>query len=973
MTTPTPQPRQTEPNANNALGALLRQMLPGCGVRYENTQTLVDHSGRRPDILITAPGRSPVVVVEAEYEPASEAEPDAQQRLGLTVAGETRPVEAAIALRYPDAIGGAYDLPAALAEARLSYAVLYEDGSRFPATGWLDGAATDLADLIRLVSVPQKAAEDAATILEQGIERAASIMNNMAELRPNITPEIARLLGMRDVLQTRRMACAIIANALVFHQRIAGIHPEVKPLSLVSGPGVANPQQAALTAWSDILTINYWAIFAIAKDIIEQLPAGDAALILAALRDTALRIDSVGVDNAHDLTGRIFQRLIADRKYLATFYTLPASAALLARLAVGKLPGVDWADAEAIGRLRIGDFACGTGALLSAVYEQIAARHERTGANPDALHPAMMQEVLYGCDVMPSAIHITGSTLSGIAPAELFDNSRLYTLAYGRQPDGGVRIGSLELLESSAAMTLFNTSDPALRTGSVGEETAAQIIADIPDAGFDLVIMNPPFPSNTKHRDAAGNVQNAAFAAFGASVDDQGDMADRLTELARQSCYHGHAGLGSAFAAIADRKVRPGGLIALLILFTAVNGSSWAKFRQLIAENYTDVTIVSIAANGPEMSLSSDTGVAECMVIGRKLRKGEKPAGRARFISLRRRPRSFAEAAEVARFIVANDELRCLEDGPYGGITIHCGDGVEPYGEILDGPLASYADGWGLGRLLDAEVAQVAHALTGGRLWLPGQRAGQDLPIAPLNRVGQRGTDSQLLISAAHQGPFIRAAASPTATYPALWNHSAGAETRMVCQPDWSLRVRRGMEARAADLWDTAGRAHINRDFRFTSQPLAAAFTERESLGGRAWPNVTFEDDRFDYPFVLWCNSTLGLLQFWWHASRQQSGRAHSTIHHTATMPILDLRALTDDQLTTAQTIFDDFRTLELQPAYLADADPNRARLDRRLICNLLGFDDTTYQAVRRLAAKWCAEPSVHGGKPRPRGAQLII
>ena len=28
---------------------------------------------------------------------------------------------------------------------------------------------------------------------------------------------------------------------------------------------------------------------------------------------------------------------------------------------------------------------------------------------------------------------------------------------------------------------------------------------------------------------------------------------------------------------------------------------------------------------------------------------------------------------------------------------------------------------------------------------------------------------------------------------------------------------------------------------------------------------------------------------------------------------------------------------------------------------------------VRRLAAKWCAEPSVHGGKRRPRGAGLVI
>ena len=62
-----------------------------------------------------------------------------------------------------------------------------------------------------------------------------------------------------------------------------------------------------------------------------------------------------------------------------------------------------------------------------------------------------------------------------------------------------------------------------------------------------------------------------------------------------------------------------------------------------------------------------------------------------------------------------------------------------------------------------------------------------------------------------------------------------------------------------------------------------------------------------------------------------------------------------------------------MQPAYLADADANRALLDRRVICDLLGFDDGVYQAVRRLAAKWCEEPSVHGGKRRPRGAGLVV
>ncbi|MYC34812.1 MAG: hypothetical protein F4X64_16765 [Chloroflexi bacterium] len=967
----TQQPRHSEPSVNAELGDLLRAMLFGCRVRSENTQLIEGRPGLQLDNLITAADRAPVVV-EAEYEAVGTAEADAAARLGLSVVNEIHPIEAAIALRYPDSVRFGDNLRDALAAARLSYAVLYQDGSRFPESGWLEGGVSDLADIVSLVSVPQRAVDQASAALENGIERAVAVLNNMHRLRPDVMPEIARLLGMPDVPQTRRMACAIIANAMVFHERLSGAHG-IKSLRMVSGPDVANPFGDTLDTWGDILQVNYWAIFSIAKDIMERIPSGDGAMLLRILRDTALEVTYTGASIAHDLTGRIFQRLIADRKYLATFYTLPTSAFLLARLAIGKMDNMDWSDADAIERLRVGDFACGTGALLSAAYQQIAGRHERAGGDPGALHPVMMGEILYGCDVMPSAIHITGSTLSGIAPSVQFDNSRLYTLAYGRQEDGAVAIGSLELLQSSAALTLFNTSDPAMRTGSVGEETAAQIIADIPDGGFDLVIMNPPFTSNTKHRDAEGNVQNAAFAAFGASADDQDDMAARLVRLARDSHYHGHAGLGSAFASIADKKLRPGGVLALVLPFTAVNGPAWAKFRQLIAENYTDVTVVSIASPSGDISFSSDTGIAECLIVAKRRSKNGPPTGRAQFVSLRRRPRSFLEAQEVADAIAFATELRKLEDGPYGGAFIYCGDKAEHDGEILDAPITAYEEGWGAARLLDAEIAQVAYALAAGQLWLPAHAQALALPMAPLNEIGQRGLDSQLLISPAHRGPFTKRAPSPTATYPALWNHNASRETRMVCIPDAALQVRLGFEGRAAELWATASRVHINRDFRFTSQPLTAAFTEQQSLGGVAWPNVTFPDDRMDYAFMLWCNSTLGLLQFWWHANLQQSGRGRSTIHHTETMPMLDFRVLTDNQLATAETIFNDFRDLELQPAYLADADPNRALLDRRVVCDLLGFDDVVYQAVRRLSAKWCAEPSVHGGKRRPRGAGLVV
>ena len=962
--------KQMEPNVNNALGNLLKSMMPTCTVLAENTQTFPDHPGRHADVLVTDTGRSPVVV-EAEFEPAPEAEDDARERLGLRVNGEPRAIEAAVALRYPATVERAYDLDKALREVTLSYCVLYWDGTRFPESGWLKGAVEDLADLVRLVSVPQKEVEQAADTLEEGIEDAATDLDQMSQSRPDLSTKIASLLGMADVPQTRRMACAILTNALIFHERIAGMHEDVNPLLLLGGSNGAQLQDDTLEAWGKILDIDYYPIFAIARDILTQLPAEEAAQVMGKLRTTARNVNATGVDNAHDLTGRIFQRLIADRKYLATFYTRPTSAALLARLAVAKLEGMEWGDAEALGKLRVGDFACGTGALLSAVYEQIAARHERAGGDVAKLHPVMMQEVLYGCDVMPSAIHITGSTLSGLQPNIDFNRSRLYTMSYGRQLDGTVKIGSLELMQSSKVMTLFNTSDPALQTGSLGEETAAQVNVDIPDGGFDLVIMNPPFTSNTKHYDADDGVLNAAFAAFDSSNVEQANMASRLKLMAANTTYHGHAGLASVFVSLAEKKVRPGGVIAFVLPFTAINGASWTKFRELIATRYTDVTIVSISANGKDMSFSSDTGMAECLVIARRTARGEKPDLRAKFVSLTNRPAGFAAASETAKEILTGAESRRLEDGPFGGISVDCGDSA--VGEVLDCPLDNYENGWGAARISDASLAQTAHAISEGKLWMPAGNGPLEIPMAQLNDVGRRGLHHGVIAVQSSGGPFVKAKFSPTSTYPALWNHDAKNESRMVCKPDSQMQVRTGMEDKASSVWATASRCHLNSDFTFGSQALATAFTEQKSIGGRVWPNVIFDDHRFDYVFVVWGNSTLGLLSWWWHSSRQQSSKAGITIRSAETLPVLDFRTLSNEQLTKAEKIFKEFRDKDLMPAYLADADPNRALLDRRVVCDLLGFDESVYQGVRRLSEKWCAEPSVHGGKPRPTGAKFVM
>ena len=627
--------------------------------------------------------------------------------------------------------------------------------------------------------MPQNAVDRAAGYLEQGINGAANILEEMHALRPAITAEVAALLGMDNVPQTRRMACAIIANAMIFHERIAGMHEGIGALRSVCGPDVPDPQDRTLQAWADILAINYWPIFAIGKDILERLPSDTALQVLRRLRQTAASVNGIGVNNAHDLTGRVFQRLISDRKYLATFYTLPASAALLARLAVAKIrppvipatpvipaqagiqtpvsasapsstattpvipaqagiqtpahpapppahpepvegradspePGegvpFNWADPAAIAGLRIGDFACGTGALLSAVYEQIAARHESAGGDAAAIHPAMMEEVLYGCDVMPSAIHITGSTLAGIQPDVMYGRSRLYTMPYGRQDDGTVKIGSLELLQSSQVMTLFNTSDPALRTGSAGEETAAQVNAEIPDWGFDLIIMNPPFTRATNHEGSHADVVNPAFAAFDASKSDMDDMGKRLNQLGRNSCYHGNAGIASAFAALAQRKLKPGGVLALVLPLSAAAGLSWQGFRAMLKADYTDLTRTEhrrrrqgyVLLIGYRHGGMSGNSPQDC--------KASVPPGeRARFASLRRRPAGLAPAGAVAASIENGAYVRQIEEGPYGGTRLTVGD--ELSGEILNAPAGAGGEAWGSVRLSDYSLAQTAYAL----------------------------------------------------------------------------------------------------------------------------------------------------------------------------------------------------------------------------------------------------------------------
>ena len=114
---------------------------------------------------------------------------------------------------------------------------------------------------------------------------------------------------------------------------------------------------------------------------------------------------------------------------------------------------------------------------------------------------------------------------------------------------------------------------------------------------------------------------------------------------------------------------------------------------------------------------------------------------------------------------------------------------------------------------------------------------------------------------------------------------------------------------------------------------------------------------------MLCANSTLGLMAFWWVATRQQQGRARITITTLPNLPVLDVRSLAEPQIARAGKLFEEFRCRRFLPANEAYRDETRMGLDRAVLVDLFGLPEMAVEAFSVIRNQWCAEPSVHGGK----------
>lgn len=984
----------TEHTINDSLAGLLSETrrawrAPGV-VSSENTG-MIKGSSARPDILVLEPNVSPVVV-ETEVLAAVSVEAEAVSRLGTQIRSTGRTILSAIAVRLPVRLRTAHRgaLRSELANAGDLEMAFYAGTapsafSRWPRSGWILGGVADLSILTQSASIPPNIIDEAATQLICGVSEAAALLEDMADAHHGAIHKISEELHQEDGGQTRRMAMTILVNAFVFHESLAGGPGElssVRSLDELRDPGGALEKSVVLVEWRKILKINYWPIFDIARRILQLIPVGYGEALIERMAATVEKLVRNRLMRSHDLTGAVFQRLIADRKFLAAYYTTPAAAALLASLALaaGKTPsGGSWGNPADVKALRIADFACGTGTLLSTAYQRVGQLHELAGGDSETLHPDMMATALIGCDVLPAAAHLTASMLSGAHPTVEYKQGSILTVAYGKQPDESIALGSLDLLHDQKHLDILPiTAKAAEGMGESEKETWSSL----PHASFDVVIMNPPFTRATSHEGGKKDIPNPMFAAFSSSAEEQKLMAEATRRLTAGTSAHGNAGEASIFLVLADRKLKEGGVLALVMPLSLMLGHSWEDSRALLTRNYSNLVVVSIAGtDGADLSFSADTDMAECLVVGRKAKS--KTTNRATFIILKERPTfpllGSVAGTQIHRLIVARN-IRSLEDGPVGGTLLHFGNDI--IGQAIQAGLPP-SGCWNLSRVSDLSLAQAAYQLANQkRVWLPGMDESEavGIPMTTVAAIGDIGPIDRdingINPNGSIRGPFAIRDAQPDSvpTYPALWAHDAERERAMSFAADseavplkgTTAKEQASINSKALSIWGTASHCHFNRDFRFNSQSTSMQFTPRKAIGGRAWLSISLHSAELEKMLVLWANTSLGLLLYWWHANKEQPGRGSVTKSALESLAVLDVSALKPRQAAKAVKLFDEFSGRELFPLHKIDVDPGRRELDERFAREVLGLPAklvSTGGPLEVLRMKLSREPSIRGQK----------
>ena len=373
------------------------------------------------------------------------------------------------------------------------------------------------------------------------------LLSGLSHLNAKETEEVARFLAAYIVLSQ------ILFLRLYGTAQPDKLTPDLRPVS----------HHSLRRAFDRILEIDYRPIYEI--NVLDSVSENY-------LRDTFDLIWGLEVEKVrYELPGRIFHELMPSgiRKMLAAFYTRPQAADILAHLVI------QHSDDTSL------DLASGSGTILVSAYRRkLELFHEerRTG-NP---HKRFCEDEIFGADIMPFAVHLTGANLASMDPSTTIERAQIIQgdslkLSLGRAYTHGIQVD------------MFPTAREAQNTS--GERYKVNL------RKVTTILMNPPF---TKvERGISAYVDMKRFGGI----------------------CGGEVGLWGHFIALADEFLDDDGIYGAVIPINFLRGRESLKIREFAFERWTPLYVLKPTFN---YGFSEWSEYRDILFIARK---GTPPSG----------------------------------------------------------------------------------------------------------------------------------------------------------------------------------------------------------------------------------------------------------------------------------------------------------------------------------------------------------
>ena len=604
-------PKPTE----DTITSLIAEELQACGIEAQLFVEIRTQSGlRKPDLICKNGG---TYVLEAKF-----SETDLLKAIGKIVNDYIKHhgdlgIRGGLALLYPKELME----PAPLEAIRdLAHQYKFKLVAIFPPEDPRpfrvdEGTINEICGILSgYILEPTKPVEPGIGFIIKSLREAATYIRN--GLRYAGASELESFFGGRGVFENilqyeqkkypiedlRSAAAFILVNQLLFYQILSKMRPHFKE---IDPDGLRKPSDLR-DYFNKVLEVNYRPIFF--YDVTPYIPESfvdQIKLIVNVIK--GLSIEKVG----GDFLGTIFHDLIPfeTRKSVAAFYTNVLAAELLASLSIE--------DPNA----QVADFAVGSGGLLVAAYR----RKKELLNEPftEAKHRIFVGADLLGIDVMPFAASVAASHLALQSPQYFTNRVRIAIWDSTELKPGRIipsAAGLRQVIEGQAYLDSFMPAPKRKGTVEVGEGNVSNIQLN----PCDVVIMNPPFTRQERIPKEYKNVLQDRFK----------DYKDYL---------HGQLGYHGYFMLLADRFLKDGGRMALVLPATVLRVKSYEGIRKLLAEKYH---VEYIVTTWRRSAFSESTMFREILFVARKT-KANKDAKTA-IVVLKRLPTTLTEAREMA-------------------------------------------------------------------------------------------------------------------------------------------------------------------------------------------------------------------------------------------------------------------------------------------------------------------------------------